>query len=66
MTRGRLILLVKLGIAAGLFAWLISSGRIEAESFSQLGRSWPWFAAGASLYGIVLILAALRWRLLLG
>lgn len=65
MTRKHALLAAKFVLAAALFAWLIASGRISGESFATLGERWPWFVLGVASYGLVLLLAALRWRFLL-
>jgi hypothetical protein len=63
--RSRLLLAVKLAVAGGIIAWLISSGKLNAGAFRPvLGRGWR-LAACAGLLALVPLLGALRWRLLL-
>lgn len=61
--KSRLSSLVKLLVAVGIFAWLISSGRLDLRSAFALFHS-PLFFVGFALVGLSLLLASERWRLL--
>jgi len=65
MLRRRLILFFKLAVAFGLIYWLAASGRIDLRKLAEVGERWPWFVAAQVPFGIVMLLAAYRWRLLL-
>ena len=65
MLRRRLVLFFKLALAFGLIYWLAASGRIDLRKLADVGERWPWFAAAQVLFGIIMLLAAYRWRLLL-
>jgi glycosyltransferase 2 family protein len=63
--RRRLLLFFKLAVACGLIVWLFASGKIDLKLLGRLGEHWPWFVAAQVPFGIVMVLAAFRWRLLL-
>ena len=65
MLRRRLLLFLKLAVACGLIVWLFASGKIDLKLLGRLGEHWPWFVAAQVPFGIVMLLAAFRWRLLL-
>jgi uncharacterized membrane protein YbhN (UPF0104 family) len=65
MLRRRLLLFLKLAVACGLIVWLFASGKIDLKLLGRLGERWPWFVAAQVPFGIVMLLAAFRWRLLL-
>lgn len=60
-----LLIVLKTALAAGLIAWLLVSGRLDLTELAGISDSWPWLLAGFGVFGLVLALAALRWRLLL-
>lgn len=57
----------KLALAAGLIYWLIRSGglSVDADDRAAFAGNWPWLLAAQAPYAVVLLLAAIRWRLLL-
>ena len=55
----------KLVVAAILIYWLIGRGGLPLSELSGLGQGWPWLLLAQAPYAIVLLLAALRWHLLL-
>ena len=57
----------KLALAVGLIYWLISNGglSVDANDRAAFARDWPWLLAAQAPYAVVLLLAAIRWRLLL-
>ncbi len=55
----------KLVVAAILIYWLIGRGGLPLSELSGLGQGWPWLLLAQVPYAIVLLLAALRWHLLL-
>lgn len=64
--RNSLVLALKLLLAAGIIAWLVRSDRFRQASFQDaLSHGWRLAACVLLLSGVAL-LAALRWRLLLG
>lgn len=56
----------KLALAAGLIYWLIQRGGLSVEGLSDFSRGWPWLLLAQVPFAVVLLLAAARWRLLLG
>jgi glycosyltransferase 2 family protein len=69
MTRGlrnALVLGLKLLLAAGIIVWLIRSDRLRRESFQPVLEHCGRLAACVILLSGVALLAAVRWRLLLG
>jgi len=59
------LLAVKIGIAAGLIAWLVRSGKLEPEKIWTAVRQRPLGLAVAFLiYNICILLTANRWRML--
>ncbi|MEM7261869.1 MAG: lysylphosphatidylglycerol synthase transmembrane domain-containing protein [Planctomycetota bacterium] len=64
-TRGRIILVLKFGLAIGLFWWLAKSGKLPLEKLAEIGDRWPWLLAAQIPFGIVMLLAAIRWKILL-
>jgi len=70
LTRRGVWALAKILLAVGLIAWLVSQHLLGQNEipFAKLGRlasTWPWFLAAQVPYGIVLVLGAQRWRILL-
>jgi len=63
--RQRLVLILKLLVAAGLIVWLVQSGKIDFQQLYRLRQGWPWFLAALVPFGLVLFICACRWRLLL-
>lgn len=62
----RLLLIVtKIALATGLITWLVLSGKLDFTELSGISESWPWLLAAFGVFGLVLFMAALRWRLLL-
>ena len=58
----RWITLLKVAVAVGIIALLFGSDRLSLTSFRALGTRWPWWLAAFAGYGVVLALAATRWR----
>ncbi len=63
--RNRVFLVLKLGLAVGLFWWLIQSGKLPLENLGDISDRWPWLIVAQVPFGIVMLLAAVRWRILL-
>ena len=61
----RLIPIVKLAVAAALITWLISSGRLDFRKLAQVADRWEWMLAAQIPFTFVLLLSALRWRVVL-
>jgi uncharacterized protein (TIRG00374 family) len=60
------VTLLKLGVAAGLLAWLLRSGKLEPAKIWQAIRANPvWLAVAFAVYNVCIVLTALRWRMLL-
>lgn len=57
----------KLALAAGLIYWLISRGglSVKDEDLADFSKGWPWLLLAQVPFAAVLLLAAVRWRLLL-
>ena len=55
----------KLFVAAILIYWLIGRGGLPLAELSGLEEGWPWLLLAQVPYAMVLLLAALRWHLLL-
>ena len=59
------LLIVKIGVAAGLIAWLVGSGKLEPAKIWHAVRDHPfWLAAVFVLYNGCILLTANRWRML--
>ncbi|HRT97447.1 MAG TPA: lysylphosphatidylglycerol synthase transmembrane domain-containing protein [Planctomycetota bacterium] len=59
------LLILKVGIAVGLLAWLVRSGKLEPEKIWTAVRQRPLGLAGAFLiYNACILLTANRWRML--
>jgi len=65
VSRNRIILILKLAVAAGLFTWLFTSGKIDFRQLEHLGDRWPWFLVVQIPLAAILFLAAYRWQLFL-
>ncbi|MCH2376548.1 MAG: flippase-like domain-containing protein [Planctomycetes bacterium] len=63
--KSRLILLAKFTLAAGLIYWLIASDKLDFEDLQAIDTRWPWLIGAYALFGLVLFLGAIRWRLFL-
>lgn len=63
--RRKLILILKLAVAAGLILWLVLSGKIDFHQLENVGGRWPWFVIAQVPFALVQILCAYRWRHLL-
>ena len=64
--RKTLFLLLKLGVAAALLAWLVRSGKLEpAKIWAAVCQSPLWLAAALLIYNVCIVLTASRWRMLL-
>ncbi|MBN1441441.1 MAG: flippase-like domain-containing protein [Planctomycetes bacterium] len=59
------ILTFKTAVAVALLAYLLLEQKIPLGDLGALGSHWPWFLAAQGLYGLILLLAAWRWRILL-
>jgi hypothetical protein len=60
------ILVVKLGIAAGLVAWLLKSGKLQPHEIWKAIRENPlWLGVAFLIYNVCIVLTANRWRMLL-
>ena len=61
-----LVLVLKLGIAAGLLAWLLRGGKLEPQKIWDAVRSNPaWLGIALAVYNVCILLTANRWRMLL-
>ncbi|MBM4033311.1 MAG: flippase-like domain-containing protein [Planctomycetes bacterium] len=59
------ILALKIGIAAGLIAWLVRSGKLKpAEIWDAVRRNPLWLAVAFLIYNGCILLTANRWRML--
>lgn len=65
MHRKRAVLALKLLFATSLIAWLVFSGKIDFDLLANVKAGWPWFLVALIPFGGVLLVGALRWRLLL-
>ncbi|HVR73677.1 MAG TPA: lysylphosphatidylglycerol synthase transmembrane domain-containing protein, partial [Planctomycetota bacterium] len=65
MRSKRLVLALKLLVAAAAIVWLFTSKKLNLEDLSRVGEGWPWLAASALPFGLLLFLCAYRWKLLL-
>lgn len=64
--RKAILLVAKLGIAAGLLAWLLSKGELEPAKIAGAFRDAPlWLLLAFLLYNVCLLITASRWRMLL-
>ncbi len=64
--RKAILLVAKLGIAAGLLAWLLSKGELEPAKIAQAFRERPlWLFLAFLIYNVCLFITANRWRMLL-
>jgi len=59
------MLILKLGLAAGLVWWLLHSGRLELSQLSRVGERWHWLLLAQLPFAVLLTLLTLRWNLLL-
>jgi len=60
------LLAVKLAIAAGLLAWLMSKGQLDLAKIGQtLRHNTGWIAVAFLIYNVCIAITALRWRMLL-
>ena len=60
-----LLILAKIALATGLILWLLHSGKLDLSELSGISERWPWLLMAFSVFGGVLLMASLRWRLLL-
>ncbi len=60
-----LLILAKIVLATGLIAWLLHSGKLDFSELSGISERWPWLLVAFGVFGGVLLMASLRWRLLL-
>jgi uncharacterized protein (TIRG00374 family) len=60
-----LLIAAKIVLAAALIIWLLRSGKLDFTELSGISKSWPWLVLAFALFGCVLLMASLRWRLLL-
>ncbi|HUT36587.1 MAG TPA: lysylphosphatidylglycerol synthase transmembrane domain-containing protein [Planctomycetota bacterium] len=59
------LLILKIGIAAGLIAWLVRSGKLEPAKIWHAVRDHPfWLAVAFVIYNVCILLTANRWRML--
>ena len=70
MTRGQLFAILKVLLALGLLAWLIhrhalGEDRIPFDQLARLKTTWPWFLGAVGVFGVILMVAAQRWRIVL-
>lgn len=56
---------LKIALAASLIVYLLRSGKVPLAPLAALKTRWPWFVAGEAVFGVVLFLAACRWKILL-
>lgn len=63
--RQRLILLIKLAIAATLIGWLVRTGHFDLNVVFSAFHNPAWFSAGVFSFGLTFVIAALRWRYLM-
>ncbi|MCI0418929.1 MAG: flippase-like domain-containing protein [Acidobacteria bacterium] len=56
--------ILKLALSLGLFVWLLWSGEVRLESFQQLAKHKSYVAGVFFAQAALLLLAALRWRIL--
>lgn len=59
------ILLVKLGVAGGLIWWLVASGQLDFGQLATVGDRWHWFLLAQIPFGLVQLLSAWRWLILM-
>ena len=60
-----LLIVAKIALATGLITWLLLSGKLDFTELSGVSERWPWFLLAFGVFGGVLLLASIRWRLLL-
>jgi len=61
-----LLLVLKLGVAAALLVWLITSGKLEPQRLADAVRRSPlWLALALLAFNACVVITALRWRTLL-
>ena len=64
-----LVPLLKISLAVGLLSYLlVSEIRSDENAFRSVGslaERWEWFLAALAAYGVILLLAAWRWKFLL-
>jgi uncharacterized membrane protein YbhN (UPF0104 family) len=65
VARRRAALLAKLVLAAGLVAWLLTSGRLDVRELGQLRERWRWLLLAQLPFAALLLLTAVRWHLLM-
>jgi uncharacterized membrane protein YbhN (UPF0104 family) len=61
-----IIVTLKVALAATLIALLIGSQEIPFEKLGRLRERWPWLLLAQLPAGLLLVLAAWRWKILLG
>lgn len=60
-----LLIVAKLLLATVLITWLLYSGKLDFTELSGIFDSWSWLLVAFGIFGCVLLMASLRWRLLL-
>ena len=60
-----LLIVAKILLATGLITWLLLSGKLDFTELTGISQSWPWLLLAFGVFGCVLLMASLRWRLLL-
>jgi len=64
--RRALLLVLKLGIAAALLAWLVRSGKLEPDKIWGAVQANPlWLVLTLAIYNVCILLTSLRWHMLL-
>lgn len=60
------LLVVKIGLAGGLLAWLVLSGKLSLREIGGALRDRPlWMVLAFVMYNVCIVLTAVRWRMLL-
>jgi len=67
MNKKTLITLLQIAVTVGLLAWLFRDGKQNREMLTALSHAnLLWIAAAFGVYGIVILAAVTRWKVLLG
>jgi len=56
---------LKIALAAGLVVALLKSGLVDLSQLGSIGDRWPWLLAAQLPLGLLLVVAALRWHVLM-